>query len=96
MLAFRCGQVRAVDQPFDDARIDIFSKRFSDALVVAQLHDHAVEPTGQLSNLIFGRYIDGLIEIARLDRPRTFQQPSDRANDTAADKIGENQSDNRS
>ena len=51
-LAFRRGQVRAVDQPFDDTRIEIFAESLPDPLVVAQLHDHPVERGGQLPNFI--------------------------------------------
>ncbi len=65
------------------------------ALVVAQLYDHPVEPSGQLSDFVFRRYIDGLIKVASLDRPRTFQQSPDGTNDAAADEVGENQSDYR-
>jgi len=32
-LTLRCGQVWAIDQPFHDARINVFAKSFPDALV---------------------------------------------------------------
>src|SRR6266568_8665285 len=94
-LTLRCGQVWAIDQPFHDARINVFAKSFPDALVIAQLHDHSVERAGQLPDFVGRRYIDGSIEVARLDRARTLQQLPHRANDATADKVGENQSDNR-
>jgi len=77
-LSFRCGQVRAVDQPFRHARIDILAKSLPDALVVTQVHDHSVERRGQLPDFVARRHIDGLIELARLDRSRALQQLPDR------------------
>ena len=94
-LAFRRGQVRPVDQSFHDPWIDILAKGFPDARVVAQLQDHPVEGCGQLSDFVARRHIDGLIEVARLDRSRTLEQFPDRSTDAAADKVGENQADNR-
>ena len=71
-LTFRRGQGRAVDQPFHDARIDILAKGLPDALVVAQLHDHPVECGRQLPDFVARRHVDGLIELASLDRARAL------------------------
>ena len=94
-LTLRCCQVRAIDQPFDDAGIDIFAECFADALVVAQLADHPVECAGQLPNFVARCHIDGLIELACLDGSRPLKRLPDRANDATADKVGENQPDDR-
>lgn len=60
-----------------------------------KLNNHPVECAGQLPYFVGRRHVDRLIEAARLNRPCTLEQLPDRANDTAANKIGEYQSHDR-
>ena len=77
VITRRCpsdGQLRPVDQPFDDARIDIFAERLAKLLLEPQLLDHPVERRRQVADLIVRGGDQHAVEIAGLDRARALEQ----------------------
>ena len=50
---------------------------------------------GQLPDFVTGPYIDGLIEVTRLEGARAVEQLPHRSNDAATHKIRKDQSDDR-
>ena len=74
-----------LDQPFDDARIDVAPERFADALLQPQLLDHAVEGDRQMADLVLRGHREGAVELAAFDRLRAFQQAANRLGQAGAD-----------
>ena len=62
-----------VDQPVDDARIDISSEGLADALLQPQLLDHAVEGHGQVADLVLRGDGQRAIKLAAFDRACALQ-----------------------
>ncbi len=73
------GKHGPIDQPFDDARVDIFAECFANALLEAQLLDHTIEGRRQVADLVPRRGDEHFVEVACFDRACAFQQPPDRA-----------------
>ena len=84
-------QRRPLDQPFDDARIDIFAKGLAQALLEAQLLDHLVERGRQVTDFVLRGGDERSVEIAGLDRLGALQQPPDRTGHAGADQACEHQ-----
>ena len=89
------GQRRPVDQPFDDARIDIFAEGLAHALLEAQLLDHLIERGGQVADLVLRGDGQRFVETARLDRARALQQPADWTRHAGADHRRKHQTQGR-
>jgi hypothetical protein len=90
------GQHGPIDQPFHDARVDIFAEGFTNALLEAQLLDHTIERRRQVADLVPRGGDERFVEIAGLDGARAFQQPPDRACHACADQDREHQAEYRS
>ena len=86
--ALRIGQLRPVDQPRDDTRIDVLAERLADLRLDPQLADHRVERMGETADLVARGDRDHGVEGAILDRGGAGQQPANRFNEADSNRGG--------
>src|SRR5262249_40008452 len=77
-LALSRRQFRLIDQPFHHARIDVPAECFADALLVAQLLDHAIERSRELANFVVRDDFDRPLKVTRFNLAGAFQDHPDR------------------
>src|SRR5215467_12049455 len=75
---------RLIDQPFHHARIDISAECLADALLVAQLLDHAIECSRELANFVVRDDFDRSLKVTRFNLAGALQEQPDRARNAAA------------
>ena len=66
--ALRVGEFRAVDQPLDDARVDVFAEGVADLRLDPELADHRVEGVSQSADFVGRGDRDHGVEHPLLDR----------------------------
>ena len=87
----RIGQFRAVDQPGDDARIEVFAEGVADPRLDPQFADHVVEGLGQAADLVARGDRDDRIERPLLDGGCAGEEAAHRPHEAGRDRGRDNQ-----